>query len=296
MAVFFVILLMLTPIALVVGLIKPHLFLRLTAGSNSPRKRLSIFFGVLAIILFVLIGLTGESPNKVASDAETQNEESPVASPAQNELVEEKYKVTKVVDGDTIQVEGGKTIRYIGIDTPETSDPSKPVECYSKEATQKNRELVEGKEIRVEKDVSETDQYQRLLRYVFVGDVFVNEVLVKDGFAKATAYPPDTKKQDVFSKAQEDAKSNKSGLWGKCSTASPSPATGTSKVSPSPKPTATQKQPTTGTSTYTGGDKDCGDFSTHAEAQSFFVAQGGPSSDPHKLDQDHDGVACETLP
>lgn len=288
---------MLTPVAFVLALIKPHLFSRFTAGSNSPRKRISIFFGVLAIILFVLVGITGEPSNKVASDTETQKaEESPIATPAQ-ESVEEKYKVTKVIDGDTIQVEGGKTIRYIGIDTPETSDPSKPVECYSREATQKNKELVEGKEIRVEKDVSETDQYQRLLRYIYVEDTFVNEVLVKDGFARATPYPPDTKKQDVFSKAQEDAKSNKLGLWGKCSTASPSPVTGASKVSPSPKPTTTtQKQSTTGTSTYTGGDKDCGDFSTHAEAQSFFISQGGPSSDPHKLDQDHDGVACETLP
>ena len=74
------------------------------------------------------------------------------------------YKVVKVVDGDTIAIEGGITIRYIGIDTPETVDPRKPVQCYGVEASAKNRELVEGKEIRLEKDVSEYDKYKRTLR------------------------------------------------------------------------------------------------------------------------------------
>jgi len=81
----------------------------------------------------------------------------------------ERAKVIKVVDGDTIKLEDGRAVRYIGIDTPETVHPSKPVQCYGKEASDKNRELVEGKEIELEKDVSEVDKYGRLLRYIWIG-------------------------------------------------------------------------------------------------------------------------------
>lgn len=80
-------------------------------------------------------------------------------------------KVVRVIDGDTIEIEGGDRVRYIGIDTPETVDPRKPVQCYGQEASNKNKELVEGKTVELEKDVSETDKYGRLLRYVWLGDM-----------------------------------------------------------------------------------------------------------------------------
>lgn len=124
--------------------------------------------------------------------------------------------VTRVIDGDTIEVEGGAKVRYIGIDTPETSDPRTGVQCFGKEATKKNRELVEGKRVRLEKDVSETDKYGRLLRYIFVGDTFVNETLVKEGYAFSSPYPPDIKYQDIFDKAEKFARENDKGLWGSC--------------------------------------------------------------------------------
>jgi len=129
-------------------------------------------------------------------------------------------KVVRVIDGDTVEIEGGRRVRYIGIDTPEIVDPSSPAECYGKEASDKNKGLVEGKEVRLEKDVSNTDRYGRLLRYVYVGDVFVNNYLVQEGFAHSSSYPPDIKYQDVLKRSEEEARKLNKGLWGKCGTGS----------------------------------------------------------------------------
>lgn len=124
--------------------------------------------------------------------------------------------VTKVIDGDTIEIDNGRKVRYIGIDTPETKDPRKGVQCFGQEASLKNKELVLGKKIRLEKDVSETDKYERLLRYVYVGDIFVNDYLVRQGFAHAVSFPPDIKYQEQFRQAQAEARENKRGLWLDC--------------------------------------------------------------------------------
>ncbi len=129
---------------------------------------------------------------------ETEKEETPVT-----------FLVTRVIDGDTIEIEGGQHIRYIGIDTPETPD-----DCYSQEATNKNKELVEGKEVFLERDVSETNQYGRLLRYVYVDGTFVNDTLVSEGYAKASSYPPDIKYQERFLASETYARKNELGLWG----------------------------------------------------------------------------------
>ena len=124
--------------------------------------------------------------------------------------------VTKVIDGDTIEIEGGKRIRYIDVNTPETVDPNRPVQCFGQEASHKNKELVLNQRVRLEKDVSETDKYGRLLRYVWVGDTFVNDYLVRQGFAYATSYPPDIKYQKQFTEAQREAMKNNRGLWSGC--------------------------------------------------------------------------------
>lgn len=125
-------------------------------------------------------------------------------------------KVVRVVDGDTIEIEGGQKVRYIGIDTPETVDPRRPVACFGKEASDENKKLVEGKQVRLEKDVSETDKYGRLLRYVYVGDIFVNDYLVRHGYAQVSTYPPDVKFTEQFLEAERDARENQRGLWKKC--------------------------------------------------------------------------------
>lgn len=125
-------------------------------------------------------------------------------------------QVVQVVGGDVIKVliDGVEyTVRYIGIETPEIVDPSSSVQSMGREAAAANEELVGGQIVLLEKDVSETDRSGRLLRYVYVGDVFVNEELVRRGFAQVSTYPPDTKYVDVFTKAQQEAREAERGLW-----------------------------------------------------------------------------------
>jgi micrococcal nuclease len=127
--------------------------------------------------------------------------------------------VVRVVDGDTIEVEmGGRrhTVRYIGIDTPEVADPRRPVMCYGEEASRRNRQLVEGKVVTLEKDVSETDRYGRLLRYVWVDGQMVNAVLVAEGYARTYTYPPDVKYAHLFLQLEREAREASRGLWGAC--------------------------------------------------------------------------------
>lgn len=133
--------------------------------------------------------------------------------------------VTKVIDGDTIEIEGGQRVRYIGVDTPETVHPDIKTECLGAAASAKNKELVEGKHVHLEKDVSETDKYGRLLRYVYINNLFVNDYMVREGFANASSYPPDIKYQDQFTSAEVEARENNRGLWGSC-TQSPDAKTG----------------------------------------------------------------------
>ncbi|OGE37604.1 hypothetical protein A3B45_03105 [Candidatus Daviesbacteria bacterium RIFCSPLOWO2_01_FULL_39_12] len=133
----------------------------------------------------------------------------------------EAVLVSKVVDGDTITLEGGQTVRLIGIDTPETKDPRRPVGCFGKEAANKTKELLEGETVVLQKDVSEVDKYNRLLRYVFLSLdggqlLFVNDYLVREGFAQVLTYPPDIKYNEQLREAEKSAKENKKGLWGSC--------------------------------------------------------------------------------
>ncbi|MCB9453833.1 MAG: thermonuclease family protein [Anaerolineaceae bacterium] len=110
--------------------------------------------------------------------------------------------VTRIIDGDTIDVSmNGQTyrVRYIGMNTPESDQV-----CYS-EATQANALFVQGKTVRLVKDVSDTDQYGRLLRYVYVGDLFVNQALVEQGFAEVVSYPPDTAQFETFKRLEQQA-------------------------------------------------------------------------------------------
>lgn len=129
--------------------------------------------------------------------------------------------VTKVIDGDTITIEGGQKVRYIGIDTPEIHNPRVIQECFGKEAAKANEDLVLGKVVRLEKDVSEVDRYGRLLRYVYVSqkygpDLFINEELVKKGYAKAYTYPPDVAYSSRFKEVENEARVRGVGLWVSC--------------------------------------------------------------------------------
>jgi len=117
-----------------------------------------------------------------------------------------------VIDGDTITIKGGYRVRYIGIDAPEIHPA---VEAFGIEAREANRKLVAGKNVRLERDVSETDKYGRLLRYVWVDDILVEAELVRQGLARAKTYPPDTKYQDYLEQMQAEAREAGRGMWAK---------------------------------------------------------------------------------
>lgn len=131
--------------------------------------------------------------------------------------------VVSVVDGDTIKIEGGEVVRYIGINTPETVAPGKSVECFGKEASAKNKELVQGKVVELTRDVSQRDRYGRLLRYVWIGDMMVNQVLVREGYAQVSTYPPDVANADMLLEAQRLAREEEKGLWRMCPPSTPTP-------------------------------------------------------------------------
>lgn len=128
-------------------------------------------------------------------------------------------RVVRVVDGDTLiaQVEGREQrVRYIGVNTPESVDPRREVQCFGKEAAARNAELVRGKTVSLEKDVSETDQYGRLLRYVSVDGGLINATLIREGYARVVTYPPDVRFADDFRRLEREAREAKRGLWGAC--------------------------------------------------------------------------------
>jgi micrococcal nuclease len=127
-----------------------------------------------------------------------------------------KSAVTRVIDGDTIEVniEGAVyKLRYIGMNTPELNSIDTNTRNIAVQAADKNRELVNGKTVELEKDISETDQYGRLLRYVYINGVMVNAEMVRLGYAQAVSYPPDIKYKNMLSELQGTARRAKAGIW-----------------------------------------------------------------------------------
>jgi len=118
-------------------------------------------------------------------------------------------RVTRVVDGDTIEVElGGGTerVRYIGIDTPEWTDDRAEARARARDATEANRRLVAGRRVRLELDVEKRDRFGRLLAYVWVGDTLVNETLVREGHAVPYTVPPNVRYAERFRTAAREAR------------------------------------------------------------------------------------------
>ena len=120
----------------------------------------------------------------------------------------DELRVAKVIDGDTIVLENGEYIRYIGMDAPEKGRP------YYGEATRENKRLVYGKKVRLEYDVERIDRYNRTLAYVYAGDIFVNAELVRNGYATIYTFPPNVTYYKTFLSLQEEAREQKRGLWG----------------------------------------------------------------------------------
>jgi len=139
------------------------------------------------------------------------------------------WAVRRVIDGDTIELEDGRRVRYIGIDTPEVRRKARPgdrewragesdrwvvdPEPFSRDATEFNRRLVEGRPVRLEQDVQTHDRFGRLLAYVYVGDVMANEELLRAGYAQPMTIPPNVRYAERFRAAAADARAQHRGLW-----------------------------------------------------------------------------------
>ncbi len=115
--------------------------------------------------------------------------------------------VKEVIDGDTIILSNGEKVRLIGINTPEYG------RYYFDEARELMEILTLGKEVMLERDITDRDKYGRLLRYVYVNGLFVNLEMIERGFANAYTYPPDVKYTEKFLEAERYARSNNAGLW-----------------------------------------------------------------------------------
>jgi len=217
------------------------------------------------------------SQNNQQQTEQLQSQQSNLTNPAiiQTQRPQEAvYKIVYVVDGDTVEIASGERVRLIGIDSPERGQP------YYSEARNKLMELVLNKEVRLEKDITDRDRYGRLLRYIYVGDLFINLEMARLGYANSYTYPPDVKYQNQILSAQQGARNAQVGLWA---------------LQPEPTPPPSSSQPSQNIicsyNTY-----NCSDFVTHAEAQSVYEQCGGVNNDVHRLDQDKDGLACESLP
>ena len=141
----------------------------------------------------------------------------------------EEATVVRVVDGDTIVVTVSartdgpgagsapfgeeQRVRLIGIDTPESVKPDSTVECFGREASSAAKALLEGQSVRLVRDVEEADQYDRLLRYVYLGDEMANARLVVNGYAKAYTYPPSVRHSELFVQLEREARKGDRGLW-----------------------------------------------------------------------------------
>lgn len=197
------------------------------------------------------------------------------------------YEVDRIVDGDTIRVKidgGSFPVRMLNIDTPETvhPDPERNAAAgeYGQRASSLTRSLLEGQSVYLTFDVQQRDHYNRLLAVVYVEHpdgtydilgrphVMVNEQLALAGLATVMVIPPNVTYADQMRRAVRDAQLNKRGMW--------HAHTGTLRYDPF------------------GPDRNCSDFATQLEAQEFFEAAG--PGDPHRLDADGNGFACESLP
>lgn len=150
-----------------------------------PAVKIALMLGVLALSALGCGLLNPTTPPPAATLPPTAAPSPTPEDPAAGQTA----RVVTVIDGDTIDVliDGERyRVRYIGINTPEREEV-----CYA-EATAANAAWVEDRTVRLVRDVSETDRYGRLLRYVYVDGVFVNEALIRDGWAEAVSFPPDT--------------------------------------------------------------------------------------------------------
>ena len=238
-----------------------------TVTTHSPRLSRLI---TLLLLLLTLAACAPTGNNPTATPARPSSLVTRSASlvtpdaPPSGDLAE----VTHVFDGDTIEVElDGRAyrLRYIGVDTPERDEP------YYQAAFDFNRDLVAGQTVTLVRDVSETDQYGRLLRYVYLSDgTFVNAAIIRQGMGRLVTFPPDVAQTENLKGLQAEARQAGAGMWGDAAT---------------------------GPCDCDRNLYNCRDFDTQAEAQTCFdYCLGTRNRDVHNLDGGGDGFVCESLP
>ena len=163
--------------------------------ARSPLQKSAIF---VAVVIFVLYRLTQTLPD---TDSFSFDSTGP-------------YYVERVVDGDTFVLQGGVRVRLLGVDTPETKHPRRPVEPLGPEASEFVKKRIEGKLVTLQFDRERRDRYHRVLAYVYQGDWFLNEELILAGYSRAeTQYPFSNAMKRRFKAAEENARNENRGLW-----------------------------------------------------------------------------------
>ncbi len=188
-------------------------------------KRISILIVILLIGIFAGSSSLRDIFSNVVEKPTNQVSSVSTASTVSKANIDPNrtYRVTDVIDGDTFiaNIDGESiTVRMLGIDTPETVDPRKPEQCYGKEASMQTKSLIGGKSVKLVLDIDreKSDKYGRLLSYVYgENNLFINEFLVREGFAREYTFGKVYDHQQAFRSAQKEAESTSKGLWGKCS-------------------------------------------------------------------------------
>lgn len=241
--------------------------------------------GLSIVVAFAVAACGGSAPRPISTASPATS-----GAPFQPTGPTEVATVVSITDGDTIRVDrglGSERVRYIGIDAPEPDEPG------GDEATARNAALVEvGDDVVLETDVSDVDDFGRLLRYVWLHEgstwTLVNLELIENGVAEAVAYPPDVKYHETFAGAQAVAKSQNLGVWG---------LLGGPGTAPDPTPKPDGGGGGGGGSTCHAsyrpclpirGDLDCEDVRRLGKAPVRVI---GP--DEYRLDSDNDGMGCE---
>lgn len=325
MSIFFFLLFCISIPAFLLGMAIPEVFTRFFKDGVTRMKIAKLLGAIMFGSLFASIATATPIVPSVADDTaddavvieDTMPVEEAVTSDTEASTADDEDSsrvnatVVSVVDGDTVKVDIAgvrETLRIIGINTPETVDPRKPVECFGREASAMAKDLLSNQTIELEADATqgERDKYGRLLRYVFLPDGSdFGKTMISSGLAHEYTYSKPYVYQQEYQAAQADAEANERGLWadGACDEIEDSAGATTSSsaelIVPSTA-TVPVAAPTTSSSSCScsSNSYNCSDFSTHVAAQSVYdccMAQVG--SDIHRLDgNDDDGLACESLP
>jgi micrococcal nuclease len=194
---------------------------------------------------------------------------------------ERRATLARVVDGDTLQLRDGTRVRLIGIDTPETVHPDFGDECYGPEASRYTEHLLHpGDGLRLVFDVDRYDRYGRLLAYVYraADDLFVNARIVGQGYAYVETVPPNVAHAEQFVRLARVARADGRGLWSRCPNDGTGPKARSKECLPDYRGACVPPPPP---------DLDCDDIGKPVRIV---------GNDPHALDGDGDGRACERAP